>query len=279
MATTSSAPSHARSSLQSILRLPLVQLTLLGGLTFALHHFWSCSRPATTALHIDAQKRREMIALFEQRQQRKPTTQEVDELVARWAEDEALFHEAIRIDLIHQDPALRDQLIARMRALVQASVAFSTPSDSELEAYRTAHRDRYREPTKLSFIEYLVSKGPGADDQARRLMRALQQGEAIAVPPVLHHARAGTEIAALYGDAVRDKIAALPLEQWTLVRSERGFHLVKVHAVQAGGDLSVEELRYRLLKDLRAERTKAAFQQRLAQLTARWPVRTEPSQP
>ena len=115
------------------LREPFVHFVALGALTFGLHR--ALQLREEQHLTVSSQVRRELTALFEQRQRRAPTDDERAALVSRWVEDEVLFREGLRLDLIHTDTDLRAEIVARVRAMLQASLATQEPSEAELAAY------------------------------------------------------------------------------------------------------------------------------------------------
>jgi hypothetical protein len=274
------APLGPKRVLGIVLCEPLVHFLILGGLVFALHRALLsplAARPSTRGnlLVVDVQKQKELAALLEQRLQRKPTAHDLDQGIQRWVEEEVLLREALRLDLWQTDPVLRDQLIARMRSLLQASVAPRQASELELDAYLAAHRERYLEPANATFIEYVVPAGSQADDVARELARRLRMAETVRELPVRHSQRPERELAALYGAQLTARIMALAPGEWQILRAPRALHVVKLESRAPARELSRDELRPRLLADLTAEHMQADFQQRLTQLTARWQVQTQ----
>jgi PPIC-type PPIASE domain len=268
---------------QRAAREPLLHFVLLGGLVFGLHQGLARTRNSALvvangpdpALRVDRQKREELAALFAQRMQRKPSEQELEASVARWLEEEMLFREALRLELPEHDPDLRDQLIARMRSLLQAASAPSSPREDELRAYHAAHRERYRLPATATFVEYLVLPGARAEDSARALLRRLQQAEPVSEVPVTHSQRTDSELSALYGSELATKVRKLPLNAWQLLRSARGLHVVQLTALSEASDPPREQLRSRLSADLGAERARVSFQEQLTKLAARWQLQAD----
>jgi PPIC-type PPIASE domain len=256
---------------------PLLHFVALGGLVFALQWALSARAPRDGTIQVAPQTRRELAALFTQRQQRAPDAREIETLVARWIDDEVLFREGLRLELPRQDPALRDQVIARMRTLLQASLQVPPASEVELRAFQRAHRARYRDPSTVSFVEYLVPAGPDAEDQARALWRALTRGDHVLQAPSVQRRRSESQLAELYGPELARRIVSLEPDQLQQLRSARGIYLLKLEERTPAREPSFEELRERLIADLRSERTQRAFREELARLAVRWEVRREES--
>ncbi len=252
------------------MREPLVQFSVLGAALFGIHHLLAAQLSPEPRIALDAHKRAELVALFEQRQQRAPSTAETAALEQSWLEDEVLLREADRLDLVHQDQELRDQLIARMRSLLQASSAPPAPDERALRAYYTAYAASYREPAALTFSEHFVAKGPSAEERARSLLQGLRTGEPVLEQPLVHNARPEPELARLYDEDLVRKMRSAPLETWHIVRSTRGVHVIRLTARVPERDPSFAELRPRLLADLAAEQERAQFREHLRDLIARW---------
>lgn len=276
-----SVRTRARALLVATARQPLVQFAALGALLFTLHTSLRGARresPSATrneSLVLDAHRRGELTALFRQRQGRDPSAAEFEQLVARWAEDEALFRKALRDELVERDPVLREQLIARMRVLLQDALPTRFPSDAELRDYYAAHKSRYTVPARYDFIEYLVPSGARADDEARELLRALQRGEAGTRASVVHSQRPESELRSLYGEQLTQQLANVPLSSWIVLRSARALHVVLVQARSPAGKPSFDAIKPQLSVDWTAEQRRENFQRQLRQLTAQWPVQAE----
>src|SRR5262245_9482872 len=98
---------------------PFVHFALLGALVFAAHRLLTPAVDPPT-IEVSAARQRELVKLFEQRQGRAANDAERARLIRRYVEDEALFREGVRLSLLHTDPMLRAQLIARVRGTLQA---------------------------------------------------------------------------------------------------------------------------------------------------------------
>jgi hypothetical protein len=265
-------PARKGSSARRLLREPLLHFAALGSLVFALHRSLVPAPPAERAIVVDSLKQRELLALFEQRQHRSPTPDEARRQLEQWVEDEVLFREALKLELERQDPALRDQLIARMRSLLQASFDAPEQSDANLRAYHAAHASRYAVPASVSFTEYEIAAGPDAEDRAREVWRRLRLGQPVEPMAIEHRQRSEPELVVLYGAALGAKILKLEPRSWQLLRSARGLHLVRLEARSEVRDPSYAELETRLRADLQAERAQQHFDEQLAQLTRQWSV-------
>jgi len=255
-------------------REPFAHFALLGVLTFALHRGLTARDDSSRTLYVSADKQRELAALFELRQHRAPNEQERSELVQRWFADEVLFREGLRLDLVHTDVALREQIVARMRGMLQASVPSEAPPEAELARYYAEHRSDYAAPERLDFRELLIHSGPDATDTARAWLRRLQQGDesvGAALPPAtLYIQRSEAQLAALYGQELAHKLLALSVGNWHQLHSSRGVHLVRIDARTSASEPGLATVRAQVLADFRTASARHVIDSEIARLQAQW---------
>jgi Fe2+ transport system protein B len=120
---------------------PFVHFTLLGALVFAAHSLLTRA-PEVPVIEVSASKQREIAKLFEQRLRRPPSQAERQQLIQRHIEDEVLFREGLRLSLVNTDPMLREQLIARVRGMIQAEIEAKQPAEAVTADYRKDRTSR-----------------------------------------------------------------------------------------------------------------------------------------
>jgi hypothetical protein len=160
--------------LRRIVSEPFVHFALLGALLFAGHRLLAPVLDAPV-IEISAAKQREITKLFEQRQRRPPNDAERAEMFQRHAEDEVLFREGLRLSLVHTDPILRAQMIARVRGMLQAELEQKAPTELELRRHYDAHRASYTGPEGASEPSFeTVRERVATDYRKQRTSRAFQ---------------------------------------------------------------------------------------------------------
>ncbi|WP_437792821.1 peptidyl-prolyl cis-trans isomerase [Sorangium sp. So ce693] len=248
---------------------------MLGALVFA-GHLLLTRTPDVPTLDVSASRQRELVKLFEQRQGRAPNDKEREQLIRRYVEDEALFREGLRLSLVHTDPMLRAQVIARVRGMLQAELDQKPPTDIELQRFHEAHLTDYALPETISYREYLIRSGPDADGEARRLLSLLERQETADGPglpiPIDHSQRSEAQLASLYGPELAHELWILPSGSWRELRSSDGVHIVRVAERTAGSEPSFATIRERVSADYRKEWTARAFQAEISRLTSQWRV-------
>lgn len=253
---------------------PLLHFLVLGALVFAAHR--ALTRPAEEpTLHVSHAKQRELVTLFEQRQNRAPTDSERQQLIQRYVEDEVLFREGERLALLQTDPSLRAQLLARVRSLLQAEVSPEPPSEEQLRRYYEAHRSQYALVATISYTEYWFRTGPSAQEEARKLALLLQRGEepAPGLPsPINYSRRSEVELGSLQGPDLARKIWSLPTGVWRELSSSRGLHVVRVNEHTPASDPPFASIREQVLAEYRKEQTARAFRAEVDRLSSQWRV-------
>lgn len=126
-----------------------------------------------------------------------------------------------------------------------------------------------------------VPAGPDAEADAARILELAQggadgpavseSGEVTTEGPVLR-GRTLERLSRLWGQAAVDTLQRLPTGEWTMVESERGWHVVRIEEREGGVELSFEQARDRLRVLWQDTRVQAGASEELAQLRQRWPV-------
>ena len=203
--------------------------------------------------------------------------------------DDALYQQALEIGLDRDDAVIRRILTKKMRLLAGRWATAGGPSEEELQEYFRAHRDRYRQPRRVSLSHVFLRRdrtGIAADADARRLLGELQSaalgadgavghGDVFALG---HHFRSKSQhdLEKIFGaDFAKAVIAASPKTWIGPVRSPYGVHLVWVRDVEPEGIADFAVVRKQVEQSLRTERSEAAFRRTLEQLRRQYEVRVE----
>lgn len=267
-----------RSKLRLLLAEPLLIFVAIAALIFAGER---ALRPQddTFTIVVDASVQSELLAMFAQRQGRAPSPQEAAQLVRRWVDDEVLLREGLKLELPRRDPALRDQLIARVSALLESSAELDTPAEPALRQFYEAHQEDYALGPLVDFTEYVVAADARGEEIARETLRSLQHGHAVTAPPGVATQRSAQQLVELYGRGFADRLLAVPVDSWQLLRSTRALHVVRVAGHTPRQTPAYEQLRERLLQDFRLAQRQRQFAQQLDSLRSAWTVRVEGASP
>lgn len=257
---------------------PLLHFALLGGAVFGLFHLRGIGTDEHT-IRVDAVKQRELSALFAERHGRAPSHQERAELAERYVEDEVLVREAASLSLVAQQGPVRDATLAQMRSLLQGASEVQDPDEQALRRFHEQHRADYRLPERVTAYEYLIPSGSDAEDDARRLVRALTDGQVVDRLRSDYLRTSEADLSQLHGPAWARRVFELPSGTWSTLRSPRGLHVVSVEQHVAAEDPPFEQLRPQLRADYQISTTEQRFAAELARLRAAYEVRMESTVP
>jgi hypothetical protein len=210
-------------------------------------------------------------------------------LIGRVAMDEALFRQGQAIDLARADPIVRQRIIQQMRELIADEVALRHPvGDAEVAAYYQAHRADYRTNSRATFAHVFFATGSDAEGARRRALAERARLRADDVPPAQAQAHGErflyeTRFRAVEPDEVNAKFGAVfatalfklaPGSWQGPLRSEHGWHLVRVDGYSPGRVLTPQELGPRLREDATESLHEAATERTLARMLASYRIET-----
>lgn len=253
------------------LREPVLHFAILGVFIFGVQAALSPANHVDLA--VPTATRAALIADFERRLNRPPDPVETQILVDGWIDEELLFREGRRLGLERGDPIVRRRVVQRMKALQRTMYPVEIPDDSELEAWISAHPDRYVLPPSAS-VEHVFASARRPDPKVRSeaLLQALLAG---ADPKTLgdpfpHDRTLGitpiSELANTYGPSFAEVAAKASLNKWTLAPSEFGWHVVRVIERDEGGVATLEDAREAVEQDWMAEQERLVEAEALGRL-------------
>ena len=276
-----------RSALVRFLREPLVVFLLLGIGVFALER-WRLGGfdNDDRRIEISAREIDRLRELWSAQSHRPPNDAELRSLIEDAIEEEILVREARRLGLDKEDTIVRRRLAQKMSFLINDTADIQQPSEQELEAFFEERRDRYLEPERTTFSHVYFSserRGDEASDDAQRILAELRvdadarsNWRRMGDPFLLNREyaeRRRQEISELFGRAFAEGLGGLPVGAWSgPVRSAYGVHLVRVAKRQPVRQPPLEEVRTRVLEDLRNALRQEANRDALQKIRSRYQV-------
>lgn len=235
----------------SWLREPLVHFLILGAVIFAVDGFVSSGAGDTRVIKIDKPLRAALAAKFEKSTKRSPTPGEVDQMVEGWVRQEVLYREGLALGLDRSDSFIRERVIALVQALTINKAGFDTPAEDVLRAYFEQNKPDFERPRLYDF-EHFVIRGtePESSAQAEQLLKVLATGaetRTVGRRMLSIHGRTAAQVGAIFGDAFPGRLDALPVGSWQVVRSARGWHVLRVARIEPGGTPRFEAVRGQVL--------------------------------
>lgn len=164
-------------------------------------------------------------------------------LVADYARNEALFREAMALNLNKNDQIIRRRLIQKMDYLAQGFYDELEPlTEADLQAYYLEHQQNYKNPASATFTHVFISSEKRSVAEASAMAEVLQKklnAEQVPFENAPRHGerflynrnyvnRDDDEIGSHFGDDFRQQLFAYKInEQWQgPLQSNYGWHLV-----------------------------------------------------
>src|SRR4051812_18263932 len=171
--------------MKSLLHEPLLHFLVLGALLFAGYAALGKRAPpssSATAIVLTPGQIESLVAVFERKWQRPPTTDERGALVENFVRDEILYREGIALGLDRDDAVVRRRVGQKVELLAEEAQAPGKVDDTDLQTYLEANRARFEVEPTISFRQaYLDPQRRGRDldrDTTRLLIRLRRSGDA-----------------------------------------------------------------------------------------------------
>lgn len=249
---------------------PLVLFLVLGVGVFALDLWPARGGKESHVIEVTADEVEGLRARWTAQWGRPPTGPELAGLIEETVDEEILHREARRLGLDREDAIVRRRLAQKLTFVLE-DAGGAAPTVEEVEEYHTRHAERYRRPPRTTFDHVFLSADRRTDPagDAAALLRELGSAggggpadgsgwKQLGDPFMLARTYAGRtdlEIAGLFGTGFADAVAALPTGGWRgPVESTYGMHLVRVRDRTASRAPRLDEVRDRVVADLREER-------------------------
>jgi len=260
------------------LKTPAVRMTLLGLLVAALF-FLSLGPPVAesdrTRVVITDADVAHVRTKWMRTWNRPPTGEELRGALQRYLREEILYREALAKGLDRGDPTVKLALVRKLSMMASGLADQREITDPEIEAYFALRKDRYRIPQRTSLRQVFVNRdqrGEAADDHAREVLAALREHQpqphelaAFGDPLMLDQSfteATDQDLARSFGGPFVDAVSALAPGEWQgPVASGYGLHLVQVVDRKASSLPEWQQVRERILEDLRYEARRAAEDQ------------------
>ncbi|WP_305674376.1 peptidylprolyl isomerase [Phenylobacterium sp.] len=212
---------------------------------------------------------------------------ELDELVADYAREEALYREAKAMGLDRNDDVARRRLIQQLEFVARGvAAAEANPTEAELRAFYAARQGAYRVPAKVTFTHvFFNGERPGAEARARSKLAELNRTRTPFHAAVAHGERflyhlnyvekEAEEVASHFGPAMRAEVFAFEPDSHTWrgpFRSPYGFHLVLLTQRTASHVPPFEDVRSQVEQDARQAAEAADYEKSIGAIVAGYDV-------
>lgn len=291
LATPGRAPLARAIALgKRLAREPLTRFLALGGALFVVYALAQGGvGEAPPSIEIDRHEVRRLATQWEAQWRRRPSAAELERLIDERVREEVLYREALALGLDRGDAVVRRHLAQKLTVAWADFAAVDQPDEATLAAHYEATRQRYRRPPELTLTHRFFSatkRGAAARQDAGGAVALLNAGEAVPDDP-FHAAKALTlpdagrlapDFGAAFGDAVAEQTRAGHVGRWFgPVRSVHGWHAVRIHAYEAGGQSPLAQVRDAVHLDWQRGHIEREQARRYAALRTRYEVNVAPT--
>lgn len=188
--------------------------------------------------------------------QRPPTPSELQGLIREHVREEVMAREAVKLGLDRDDIVIRRRLRQKMEFLAIDLAVPDEPTDAQLEAFLSAHPERFEIEPRLTLRQVYLDparRGDTLTDSATSLLPELNRPgtdadfRSLGDPTMLRaemRDASVAEVAQEFGDEFARRVEASPAGQWSgPVTSGYGSHLVFVAARTPGRIPALAEIR------------------------------------
>jgi hypothetical protein len=219
--------------------------------------------------------RQSFIDNFDEDKARVPSGAELQKMIDSWVASEILYREGKGLAVDRGDDMIRDRIAYKLQLLIFDQISVPQPTQEQLHAWFANNHGRFDEPETVGFYltpptDEATARRELEDIQARRESVELQkQTRAILARPV-------ASLAPSFGERFRDALLAQPLEQWTVLQSKDGWHVVRLDSRRAGTLASLESVREEAARLWHTDETRKRAWEAVNRLKASYTVRYEP---
>ncbi|WP_257167069.1 peptidylprolyl isomerase [Bradyrhizobium sp. SRS-191] len=271
----SDAPPPSPGVLRGLLREPLLHFLVLGGLIFAADAIMHPPAKDEKVITVTKALRQSFIDTFDEDKQRVPSEAELQKMTEAWVASEILYREGKLLGVDRGDEMIRDRVAFKLQYLIFDQVRVPQPTDEQLQAWFAQNHERFDEPERVSFFMTPPSDEATArrnldDIQAQRESEELRdQTRAILDRPV-------PSLADGFGQSFRDNLLKMPLQEWALLQSKDGWHVVRLDARKPGAPAKFDDIRAEAAKIWHTEATRKQAWEAVSRLKANYTIRYEP---
>ena len=256
-----------------IIKDPLLHFLVLGaGLFFVYSAIDKSDDAAIQRIVVDQNRALRLAEQFRRTWMRPPTHQELENMAQEFVKEEILYREALALGLDQDDLVIRRRLRQKMEFISSDLVEPKAPSETELQAYFDANREKFRLPDRYSLQQVYLDPNKTSSDvlgTAEELLRRLKSNPErppdrtsigdFTLLPYQVDALTGPEVANIFGQAFAKYISYAPVGRWSgPYESSFGVHLIRILNREPGKIPAMVDIRRVIEREWYAERRKAA---------------------
>ena len=262
--------------LRRLARDPLVHFFLLGAAIFAVDQALLKGRGDAQTINVSPAVQSEARTRFMDSLKREPSASDMKILVDRWVDNEVLYREGLALGLDRGDTAIRERVIFKALSVTQSGITLPRIDEAGLKAWFDARKDSYGEPTRLDFLEAVVTSDR-SEPALRRFVEGLNgKGEIDAQSSLrVFKDRPRDNIVQSYGAAFADALQKMPPGQWQLLESSDGPRVIRLEVIKPGKSVEFDAVKESVYQDWKDETMAALSTKAVREMGSKYRVNVE----
>ncbi len=163
--------------MKKILKEPLFHFLLIGAFLFLLFDVVNTSETDSKDIIIDQSDIEQLVNTWEMQWKRKPTIEELSNLLQSNIKQEVFYLEALNMNLDHNDEIIKRRLSQKMEFLSNDLASMTKPSDTELKEYFDEHEEKYLTPYVYSFYQIPFTLDSSGKDYFKKAESVLKNNQ------------------------------------------------------------------------------------------------------
>jgi hypothetical protein len=275
-----SASSSLSDRLRRLARDPLVHFFVLGAAIFAVDQLLLSRRGDAQTIHVSAAVQSEARNSFMQSLKREPSGDDMNILINRWVDNEVLYREGLALGLDRGDTAIRERVIFKALSVTQSGITLPRIDEAGLKAWFEARADRYGEPTRIDFLEAVVTSDR-SEAALRRFVEGLNGQAEIDAQSSLRvfKDRPRENIVQSYGASFADSLQKLTPGQWQVLESADGPRVIRLENIKPGKFAEFDAIKASVYQDWKDETMAALSTKAVREMGSKYRVNVERTGP
>ncbi len=253
---------------------PVTSFVLAGTMIFAVSSFFPDGE-ISNSIEIKESDVERMIGIYEMQRSRRPSEEELRDLIDQFVKDEIYFRESLKLGLDVNDSIIRRRLVQKLTFLTEDIATIQPVSLSEAEKYFYQNSERYRIPKRFSFSHRYFSPElrEDAESDAQGAMNTKDKGDPFMLQKE-YADRSLLQIRSFLGDEFANALQDLKAQTAAQgpIKSSYGWHTIIISEVKDSYIPDFETVQARVLNDATIDLRSSANEVYYDELKSRYDI-------
>lgn len=272
----------------TIIREPLFQFFLIAGVFFSVSSVSGSRAQPDNDKHIVVTQGEinNLIGIHERTWGIPPSGEEIEQLIAKFIEDEVLYREALKVGLAEDDVIIRRRLRQKLEFVARETAVAEPPSEADLQKFLAVNAERFSTPQNFSFQQVYFTSGDADEPRFATLKQLLSSQEMtdnelaslgdFSSLRTSYSELTNSELEQIFGDKFSEQLRAISSQQWQgPITSQHGVHLVRLQSHQPSQLPELVDVRPLIEREYQYQAISQAQQDFFGALKAQYEINVE----